>query len=101
MVNHPVFAFANVEDYEVLSRVLLEDRDRPERFFAERIRKDGAGKPDLSDPATRRALRTMEISRRIQSPSVSASPPAYQPPPASPVDNRYFSAAPTCFGAKL
>ena len=100
MVNHPVFAFANVEDYEVLSRVLLEDGDRPERFFAERIRKDGAGKPDLSDPATRRALRTLEISRRIQSPSVSASPPAYQPPPASPVDNRYFSAPPSCSGVE-
>jgi len=98
MVNHPVFAFANVEDYDVLSRVLLEDGDRPERFFAERIRKDGAGKPDLSDPATRRALVTLGISQRIQSPSLSATPRAYQTPPVSPVDNRYFSAAPYLFG---
>ncbi len=100
MVNSPVFAFANVEDYEVLSRVLLEDGDQPDRFFVERIRKDAAGQPDLSDAATRRALETLKISRRIASPSVTAVPfPAYQTPPASPLVNRYFSAAPYLFGS--
>ena len=100
MINQPVFAFSNVEDYEVLSRVLKEDNDNPTRFFIERIHiKDG--KPDFADPATMRALNTKAISGRIQSLHVStdpAVPGAYQEPPASPVDNRYFSAAPYLFG---
>lgn len=98
MINQPVFAFANVEDYEALSKVLLEDSDNPQRFFAERIRKKADGTPDLADPMTQRALRTLAIVQRIQSLSVTATPPAYQAPPASPVDNRYFSAAPFLFG---
>jgi len=97
MVNHPVFAFSDVEDYLALSEILLRDRDDPSRFFKERIRIK-EGKPDLSDPITQRALRTLAISQRIQSLSLTASPPAYQSPPASPVDNQYFSAAPFMFG---
>ena len=97
MVNHPVFAFANVEDYEALSQVLLEDKDNPTRFFVERIHiKDG--KPNENDPITRRALNTKRISERIQSLKVDGDRGAYQEPPASPVDNRYFSAAPYLFG---
>jgi hypothetical protein len=99
MVNHPVFAFANVEDYEVLSKVLFENNDDPGGFFKERIRLDPMGKPDLADPATRRALRSLQIAGRIQSLSTTANPPAYQDPPASPVDNSYFSAAPYLFGS--
>lgn len=49
IVNHPVFAIANVEDYEALSRILLEDNDDPTRFFTERIRKNADGSPDFSD----------------------------------------------------
>ena len=100
MVNSPVFAFANVEDYAVLSRVLLEDADRADRFFTERIKKNASGQPDLSDAATQRAVQTLTITQRIDSPSVSAKPfPAYQTPPLSPLDNRYFSASPYLFGA--
>ena len=98
MVNHPVFAFANVEDYLALSRILLEDKDDPTRFFIERIKRNPDKSPDMSDPATRRAVRTFSIVSRIQSPARTANPPAYQDPPASPVDNQYFSGAPFLFG---
>ena len=97
MVNHPVFAIANVEDYEVLSRILLEDKDDPTRFFTERIRKNQDGSPDFSDPATVRAVTTFTIAQRLQA---KTYPPAFQPPPACPVDNRYFSGAPFAFGER-
>jgi catalase len=87
LINQPVFAFANAEDYEALSEVLVRDKDRPEGFFARIRMKDG--KPDLSDPATVRALRTKEIFTHI----------FIDPPPASPVEAQYFSASPFLFGA--
>jgi hypothetical protein len=95
MVNHPVFAIANVEDYEVLSRILQENKDDPTSFFAERIRKNPDGSPDFSDPATVRAVGTLTIAQRLQA---TTCPPAFQPPPACPVDNRYYSGAPFAFG---
>jgi hypothetical protein len=94
MVNQPVFPFSNVEDYLALSEVLVANADKADKFF-ERVRmKDG--KPDLTDAATRRALGTLQIVKRVQS---ATMPPAYQAPPASPADNRYFSGAPFLFGA--
>jgi hypothetical protein len=98
MVNHPVFPIANVEDYEALSEVLWADNDNPGRFFADRVRKSPDGKPDANDPMTRRTLRTLGIVRRIQSLSPDVDPAAFQRPPASPLDNEYFSAAPFLFG---
>lgn len=98
MVNHPVFPFANVEDYQAITQIVLEDDDNPARFFAERIRKKPDGSPDLADPVTQRTLRTLGIIKRIQSLSLAAQPPAYQAPPASPVDNQYFGGAPFLFG---
>lgn len=95
MVNHPVFAIANVEDYEVLSRILLEDNDSPNRFFAERIKRTADGKPDFSDPATVRAVRTFTIAQRLQA---ELLPQAFQLPPGCPMDNRYFAGAPFAFG---
>jgi hypothetical protein len=96
MVNHPVFPFANVEDYEALSEILVAD-DKPDRFFA-RIHKNADGSPNVTDPVSRRALVTFGIVKRIQSLSLTAKPPAYQAPPATPVDNQYFGAAPFLFG---
>ena len=97
MVNHPVFAFANVEDYEVLSRALIVDRkDSPGPYFTERLPPKGTRTPTASQL---RALRTLTLVQRIRSMSVTAKPfPAFQAPPASPVDNDYFSAAPFLFG---
>ena len=94
MVNQPVFAFSNVEDYAALSQIMLDDRDDPQRFFKERIRITD-GKPDVTDAMTVRTLGTGKIVRRVQS---ATMPPAYQAPPSSPVDNRYFSGAPFLFG---
>ena len=94
MVNQPVFAFSNVEDYVALSQIMLDDRDDPQRFFKDRMRiKDG--KPDVTDAMTARTLGTVKIVKRVQSATI---PPAYQAPPSSPVDNRYFSGAPFLFG---
>jgi hypothetical protein len=107
MINQPVFAFSNVEDYEALNQILLKDNDETTRFFIERIHRLPDGKPNLADPITQRTLRTLAIAQRIKSPFTTpppAVPPAqplptaFQQPPASPVDNRYFSAAPFLFG---
>jgi len=98
LVNHPVFAFANVEDYEVLSQVLLDDGDKADAFFKKRITiKDG--KPDLTNPATVRALATKQIIGRILSLKVDGVQGAFQTPPASPEENAYYSGAPYLFGA--
>jgi hypothetical protein len=94
MINQPVFAFANVDDYEALSRIILNDNESPKRFFAERIRRTEDGKPDMSDPMTLRAIRTAAIVERI----ANSRPSAFQPPPLSPLDNEYFGAAPFLFG---
>lgn len=91
LVNHPVFAFANVEDYEVLSTVLADPANKEDatKFFGIQIGKGGS--------AAERAKVSLQIVNRIRAPDVAAG--AYQPQPASPVDCRYFSAAPFLFGA--
>jgi hypothetical protein len=97
MVNQPMFAFANVEDYAAFNDFSLRSTDL-RAFVQQRTKLGPDGKPDLTDPATRRILRSAGIVARIASLSVDATPPAFQPPPASPADNRYFSAAPYLFG---
>jgi hypothetical protein len=87
MINQPVFAFANVEDYEALSQIILEDKESPRRWFARMASPDPAVKG--------RAQRTMQI---VQCVKALTAPPSFQPPPLSPLDNRYFSAAPFMFG---
>lgn len=100
MVNHPVFPFANVADYEAVSEVIAASPDgKPDAFFAKRIRALSDGSPDLTDPVTSRALRTLGIVKRIQSLSTSGNPKAFQGPPACPTDNQYFAGAPFMFGA--
>ena len=85
MINSPVFAFSNVEDYQALSQA-IKDADDPRPFFA---------RMGMAAPISTRAQRTKGIFDQIQS---NTSPPGFQAPPASPVDNRYFSAAPFLFG---
>lgn len=80
MINQPMFAFANVADYEVLSQV-LEKKDDPTPFFQKQF--------TSSDPLVKeRAKVTLGIVTEIQRTLV-----------ASPVETRYFSAAPFHFGA--
>jgi hypothetical protein len=94
MINQPVFAFANVEDYEVLSKVILETHNHstmtedPRPFFKIQTEKGGA--------AAERAKRTGELVGRIRASSVAEG--AFQDPPAHPAQNSYFSAAPFLFG---
>lgn len=97
MVNQPAFAFANVEDYAAFNAFSLKSTDIS-AFIKSRIKAGPDGKPDPTDPATRRSLRTGQIVGRIASKSLDADPPAFQRPPASPADNQYFSAAPYLFG---
>ena len=92
MINQPVFAFANVEDYEVLSKILVDTmaatkREDPRPFFARMASPDPA--------VSARAKRTAQIVQRVKA---TTSPPSFQPPPMSPFDNRYFSAAAFLFG---
>ena len=90
LVNHPVFAFANVEDYEVLSTVIADPANKEDasRFFGIQIAKGGA--------AAERAKRSAQIIGRVRAVDVQSG--AYQAQPASPVDCRYFSGASFCFG---
>ena len=93
MINQPVFAFANVEDYEALSKAIENDDTRAADFFSR------ARSPD--EAVRNRALRSGGIIQRIKSLTAAAAPPApsaFQPPPLSPFDNSYFSAAPFLFG---
>jgi len=85
MINQPVFAFANVEDYEVLSALIAVD-DRAAGKFFERT--------DLSQDAKARMMASRNIILRIK----GFVPPPFQPSPLSPLDNAYFSAAPFLFG---
>lgn len=93
MINQPVFAFANVEDYQALNRAMVaHPQERPDAFFAR------MGAPD---PVGGRAQRTLGIIRQVKSLLSSAPSPAaftHQAPPLSPFDNHYFSAAPFLFG---
>jgi hypothetical protein len=87
MINQPVFAFANVEDYEVVSQLLVDNNEDARPFFA---------RMQSPDPAVKaRAMKSAGIIGRIKS---LVFPPAWQAPPLSPLDNRYFSAAPFLFG---
>lgn len=95
MINQPVFAFANVEDYEALSQVLVTHNDDPRPFFAERLPKNDGSTPTASQL---RAKTTGGIVARIRALSTTATPPAFQHPPASPVDNDYFGASPFLLG---
>ncbi|MCR9201713.1 MAG: di-heme-cytochrome C peroxidase [Planctomycetaceae bacterium] len=93
MVNQPAFAFANVHDYQIISQLLL-DPDVKDKA-AEFVRRLAA----MDDPAAKqRAMRTATIAGRIASPAVDGDRGAFEQPPASPVDNSYFSAAPFLLG---
>jgi hypothetical protein len=100
MINQRVFAFANLEDYAVLSEIIAKDEKGAASFFG-RIRWLAPGKPDLSDPVSKRAFESLMIVQQIKRTSFPADfkfPPAFQAPPLSPLDNSYFSAAPFLFG---
>jgi hypothetical protein len=106
MVNHPVFPFPDTEVYNAITEVLAANNGDATLFFTGRLDKDAHGAPNLAGPLSRQTMRTRQIIQRIQSLSFTPVPPAnaptepsaYQAPPASPVDNEYFGAAPFLFG---
>jgi len=100
MINQPVFAFANTDDYLHLMRVLDRNDDYPDGFFAPLKLQD----PTLSEQekqqilnyikaenidqqAIKRILDTLAIVKQIKSTAV-----------ANPLNIQYFSAAPFLFG---
>lgn len=96
LINQPVFAFANVEDYAALSQILLDDEDKPGRFFGRAPLPPGTPPSPSSTPEQIRAFKTLTIVKRIQ--SIDGKVPFFQKPPVSPVDNHYFGASSFLFG---
>jgi hypothetical protein len=82
MINQPVFAFANVEDYEVL----VMANDVPAGFLQAR-----------SISTDKNVLGRTKVTGGIFARIAGIAPP-FQPPPLSPLDNQYFSGAPFLFG---
>lgn len=83
MINTPAFAFANVEDYLRLSRIILENDDVPALFFAPLQ----AEIPGITGEQKLRILNSFKVVQMIQA-----------KPVANPLEVRYFSAAPFLFG---
>jgi hypothetical protein len=77
MVNLPVFPFANASDYLELNRALLEHKDDVVKAFTQFAAK----------VPPERAMRAGQINAQIRAISL-----------ASPLESRYFSAAPFQFG---
>lgn len=101
MINLPVFAFANTEDYLRLDRVLDRDNDVPAGFFAPLQLQNPAiteeqrrsilayiEAEDISAEAIQRIADSAGIVGQIQS-----------TPVANPLGIQYFSAAPFLFGS--
>lgn len=84
MINQPVFAFANTEDYLRLDRILLQDDDSADRFFLPLFVPD----PSVSDEQKARIAKSLNIVKNdIQTTDVG-----------NPLGIQYFSAAPFLFG---
>ena len=92
LVNQPAFAFANVHDYELFNRSRgATDRQRFGDFAAKMMSSGNPGAPQ-------RLQRTGQIVQRISALTVNGDEGAFEQPPASPVDNTYYGAAPFLFG---
>jgi len=106
MINQPMFAFANTEDYLRLDRVLDQQGDKADGFFAPL---QLSLNPKLTEEEKRQILAYMEaenieeddilrikrsfgIIQEIQAPTKTS-------PVTNPLDAQYFSAAPFLFGA--
>jgi hypothetical protein len=82
MINSPAFTFANVADYLILTKALLDHNDDSVKSigaFAQQVGADAKGKE--------RVKRTLGLVAQIQAQAL-----------ASPLEGRYFSAAPFLFG---
>lgn len=102
MINQPVFAFANTPDYLRLTKILHQNNDNPEQFFAPLKIKDPRiseqqkqaildyiAAENLSQEDIRRILETFKIVQQIKASAIS-----------NPLYVQYFSAAPFLFGPR-
>jgi hypothetical protein len=100
MINQPVFAFANAEDYLRLDRILAARGDDPTGFFAPLRAQD----PTLSAPDREAILKYIKdehigadaIGRILDTKKIIDGIQAT--PVANPLGIQYFSAAPFLFG---
>jgi hypothetical protein len=101
MINQPVFAFANAEDYLRLDRILAAHKDDPVAFFAPLRAQD----PTLSAAERAAILKYIEderigadaIKRMLDTKKIIDG--IQSTPVANPLGIQYFSAAPFLFGA--
>ena len=83
MINTPMFAFANVQDYLRLTKVIHANQDDPSKFFAPL----NLQIPGFTDEVRARTKRSFEIVKKIK-----------KTPVANPLGVKYFGAAPFLFG---
>ncbi|MEA2078801.1 MAG: hypothetical protein U9P00_02910 [Pseudomonadota bacterium] len=84
MINTPSFAFANVQDYHRLTKILLKDNDSPAAFFAPLQMEV----PGITDEEKARIFKSSKVVQEIAS-----------KPVANPLEVPYFGAAPFSFGS--
>lgn len=92
MINQPMFAFANTEDYLQLNRILDQFNDDPTPFFSriqELLEMLKNSPQDLTE-SDKRILKSAEIAKGIKNTPESED--------ANPLEIQYFSAAPFLFG---
>jgi len=100
MINQPVFAFANTDDYLRLTRILDRNNDNPNAFFAPLKLQD----PTLSEQEQKKILEYVEaenldqesIQRIVDTLTIVKQIKATAV--ANPLNIQYFSAAPFLFG---
>lgn len=84
MINQPMFAFANTEDYLRLDRTLLEDNDVADKFFLPVF----IPVPGVSEEQKQRITKSLDIVKNVIQKTDVGNPMGIQ----------YFSAAPFLFG---
>lgn len=101
MINQPVFAFANTDDYLNIMRILDRNNDNPDTFFAPLKLQDPTlsqqekqqildyiKAENIDEQGIKRILDTLTIVKQIKSTAV-----------ANPLNIQYFGAAPFLFGS--
>lgn len=100
MINQPVFAFANAEDYLRLDKVILQDDEKADRFFCP-LQLSNPALPEAQKQAIRAYMKAEnieadDIPRILNTFKIVAGIQAT--PVANPLGIQYFSAAPFLFG---
>ena len=101
MINQPMFAFANTEDYLRLTKILVRDHDVPTCFFAP-LRAGDLTLPEQQRVAILAYMRAEGITdaaiKRMKESLAIIETKIKLMPVANPLGVQYFSAAPFLFG---